>query len=164
MRKRAASFRRASRRRTQRVCLRARSDRLVGLLDQHPRARSAALVLPIDGGPPSRIAYPTRSGLGARTLRGGSRGPLRGESLSRYGDFSHWLNRVSRELPRRRIVSRPSRFAASARAREKPARSARTSLAISPAPYELRRISGTPWEPRANFSRRSHRSTLQPCA
>ena len=109
MRKRAASFCRASRRRTQRVCLRARSDRLVGLLDQHPRARSAALVLPIDGGPPSRIASPTRSGLGARTLRGGSRGPLRGESLVRYGDFLTGSTGYL-ELPCGRIVSRPSRF------------------------------------------------------
>src|SRR6266404_5238660 len=138
MRKRAASFRSASRRRTQRVCLRARSARLVGLLDQHPCSRSAALVLPIDGGPSSRIASLTRFGLGARTLRGGSRGPLRGESLSRYGDFSYWLNRVSRKLPRHRIVSRPSRFAQSAGAREKPAGSARTPLAISPAAHDLR--------------------------
>src|SRR6266850_3162006 len=160
MRKRAASFCRASRRRTQRVCLRARSDRLVGLLDQHPRSRSAALVLPIDGRPPSRIASPTRFGLGARSLRGGSRGPLRGESLSRYGDFSYWLDRVSRELPRRGIVSWPSRFAESACAREKPAGSARTPLAISPAAHELRGISGTRWEPRANFPRRSHRSGI----
>src|SRR5207247_2788982 len=100
-------------------------------------SRSAALVLSIDGGPSSRIATPTRFGLGARTLRGSSRGSLRGESLSRYGDFSHWRNRVSRELPRRRIVSRPSRFTESACAREKPAGSARTPLAISAAAHEL---------------------------
>src|SRR5947207_16013321 len=112
MRKRAASFRRGSRRRTRRVCLRARSDRLVGLLDQHPRARSAALVLPIDGGPPSRVASPTRSGLGARTLRGGSRGPLRGVSLSGYGGFFDWLNRVSLEPHGGLIGSVPLRFGA----------------------------------------------------
>ena len=98
---------------------------------------------PLMEGRPLESRPPRDVGLGARAVRDSCGRQFRGESLSRYGNFSHWLNRISRELSRDRICSAAIAIRSIFWFVRKVSRKLANALAIAATTHGISRISGT---------------------
>src|SRR5262249_1623533 len=146
---------------TQAIRFRSRVTRLVGLLDQRPYSRVASLVLSANGRAPTGIAPAAPNRMDARNRRR-ARHLRNGKERLAHADFSHGLNRIPGQLPRRRTLQQPSGFAKLACPRQIGPGGTRTFVGVAAASLWISGISRLLCDTRSNFSWRPDQRAFWP--